>query len=133
MAISPANSSIKLLLVDDEEGFAQVIAKRLTKRNIRTTVALSGSQAIEILRKNQFDVAVVDLKMRDIDGLQVLKTFKKIRAEMAVIILTGHGSELAAQKGIEAGAFDYLAKPCGLAELIEKIVQATGNKDLSNG
>ncbi len=98
--------------------------KRLTRRNINVTVALSGTEGIQALRKKDFDVAVLDLKMEDMDGIEVLKIFKKMYPEMAVIMLTGHGSEQAAKEGMEYGAFDYLTKPCELEELIEKITES---------
>lgn len=115
---------IRLLLVDDEEGFVSVLTKRMTRRNINVTVALSGTEGIQALRKQDFDVAVLDLKMEDMDGIEVLKIFKKMYPEMAVIMLTGHGSEQAAKEGMEYGAFDYLTKPCELEELIEKITES---------
>jgi DNA-binding NtrC family response regulator len=115
---------IKLLLVDDEEGYVKVLANRMGKRNIDVTKALSGTEGIQALRKEDFDVAVVDLKMEDMDGIEVLKVFKKMVPSMPVIMLTGHGSEKAAKDGIESGAFDYLIKPCDLAELVGKIKEA---------
>jgi DNA-binding response OmpR family regulator len=115
---------IKLLLVDDEEGYVKVLSNRMGKRNIDVTKALSGTEGIQALRKEDFDVAVVDLKMEDMDGIEVLKVFKKMVPAMPVIMLTGHGSEKAAKDGIESGAFDYLIKPCDLAELVEKIREA---------
>jgi len=115
---------IKLLLVDDEEGYVKVLSNRMGKRNIDVTKALSGTEGIQALRKADFDVAVVDLKMEDMDGIEVLKVFKKMVPAMPVIMLTGHGSEQAAKDGIESGAFDYLIKPCDLEELLEKIREA---------
>ena len=115
---------IRLLLVDDEEGFVNVLANRLSRRNIDVTKAYSGAEAIQILRRRDFDVSVLDLKMEDIDGIEVLKIFKKMVPKMAVIMLTGHGSERAARHGMEQGAFDYLMKPCELEELLAKIRQA---------
>lgn len=117
---------IKLLIVDDEEGYVSVLAKRMAKRDIDVTKALSGSEAIQILRNNTFDAAVLDLKMEDMDGIEVLKIFKKMDPQMPVIMLTGHGSETAARQGIEFGAFDYLTKPCDLSQLIKKIRKACG-------
>jgi DNA-binding response OmpR family regulator len=119
---------VKLLLVDDEAGYVKVLAKRMAKRNIDVTPALSGSEAIRILRGNRFDAAVLDLKMEDMDGIEVLKVFKLMDPQMPVIMLTGHGSETAAREGIEFGAFDYLTKPCDLLELVEKIMEACGKK-----
>jgi DNA-binding NtrC family response regulator len=115
---------IKLLLVDDEEGYVKVLSNRMGKRNIDVTKALSGTEGIQALRKQDFDAAVVDLKMEDMDGIEVLKVFKKMVPAMPVIMLTGHGSEKAAKDGMESGAFDYLIKPCDLEELVEKIREA---------
>lgn len=118
------NNRIRLLLVDDEEGFVNVITNRLGKRGIDTVKALSGTDGIQALRKQDFDVAVLDLKMEDMDGIEVLKIFKKMVPEMPVIMLTGHGSERAAREGLEQGAFDYLSKPCELQDLVSKIREA---------
>ncbi|MBW1727740.1 MAG: response regulator [Deltaproteobacteria bacterium] len=112
---------IKLLLVDDEKGFTDIIAKRMSKRDIDVTKAYSGVEALQAIRKSNFDVAVLDLKMEDMDGIEILKIFKKMDPDLAVIMLTGHGSEAAAKDGIKFGAFDYLTKPCDLEELIKKI------------
>ncbi|MBW1702635.1 MAG: response regulator [Deltaproteobacteria bacterium] len=115
---------IKLLLVDDEAGYVNVLSNRMAKRNIDVTKSLSGTEGIQALRKQDFDVAVLDLKMEDINGIEVLKIFKKMDPDMPVIMLTGHGSEQAAKEGIECGAFDYLMKPCELEDLIKKIREA---------
>jgi len=110
--------------VDDEEGYVHVLANRLSKRNIEVTKSYSGQQAIQALRHQDFDVAVLDLKMEDMDGIEVLKIMKKMDPRLEVVMLTGHGSEQAARDGLEYGAFDYLTKPCELEELLEKIHQA---------
>ncbi len=115
---------IKLLLVDDEQAYVKILAKRLTKRNFEVTVAFSGTQGIQAARKEDFNVAVLDLKMEDIDGIEVLRVFKKMAPDMEVIMLTGHGSEQAAREGVQFGAFDYLTKPCELEDLVEKINEA---------
>ncbi len=115
---------IRLLIVDDEVGFVNILAKRLRRRNMEVASAYTGTEAIQILRKQDFDVAVLDLKMEEMDGIEVLKIFKKMDPKMVVIMLTGHGSEQAAREGIEFGAFDYLTKPCELEELLAKIREA---------
>jgi len=115
---------IRLLIVDDEVGFVNILTKRLSRRNMEVTSAYTGTEAIQILRKQDFDVAVLDLKMEEMDGIEVLKIFKKMDPKMVVIMLTGHGSEQAAREGIEFGAFDYLTKPCELEELLAKIREA---------
>jgi DNA-binding NtrC family response regulator len=121
---------IKLLLVDDERAFVDVVANRLTRRQIDVTKAYSGSEAIQALRGQDFDVAVLDLKMEDMDGIEVLKIFGKMLPSMVVIMLTGHGSEQAAEAGISQGAYDYLTKPCEFEELLRKIGQAVGREEI---
>ncbi|MDD4732246.1 MAG: response regulator [Desulfovibrio sp.] len=118
--------TIRLLLVDDEVGFVEVMCKRLQRRGLDVTPALSGTEAIQTLRKQDFDVAVVDLKMEDMDGIEILGIMKKMVPGLPVIMLTGHGSEQAAREGMEHGAFDYLLKPCELENLMAKIHQAVG-------
>ena len=85
-------------------------------------------QAIQILRDEKFDVALLDLKMEDMDGIEVLKIFKKMSPDLQVIILTGHGSEIVAREGMESGAMDYLIKPCDFDELIHKIQEAVSRR-----
>ena len=120
----PEGESQRILLVDDEKGYIDVLSNRLSKRSINATKAFSGTQAIQLLRKNDFDVVVLDLKMEDMGGIEVLKIMKKMAPEVPVIFLTGHGSQEAAREGIAFGAFDYLTKPCELSQLIDKIHDA---------
>jgi DNA-binding response OmpR family regulator len=120
---------IRVLLVDDEEGYLDVLSKRLAKRNLEVMTADNGAAGIQALRSYDFDVAVVDLKMEDMDGIEVLKVFKSMAPELAVIILTGHGSETAAREGLALGAFDYLTKPCELTDLLAKIKEAYARKN----
>ena len=115
---------IKLLLVDDEKRFVKILSKRLERRNIDVTMTFGGAEAIQALRKVDFDVAVLDLKMEDMGGLEALKIFKKMYAAMEVIILSGHESQEAARDGIKDGAFAYLSKPCNFEELIDTIKKA---------
>lgn len=120
---------IRLLLVDDEKGFVEVLSKRLAKRNIQAFQAFSGTEGIRLLRRSDFDVAVLDLKLEDMDGIEILKIFKKMDPHMPVIMLTGHGSKKASIEGMRYGAFDYLTKPHELAELVEKINEAVRNRE----
>ena len=92
---------IKVLIVDDEISFVEVLFKRLSKRNMDVTMTFSGTEGIQALRKVDFDVAVLDLKMENMDGLEVLKIFKKMYSKMEVIILTGHESEHIAQEVVK--------------------------------
>ena len=124
---------IRLLLVDDEEGFVDILTKRLARRNITTAKAYNGVDGIQLLMKAPFDVAVVDLKMEGMDGIELLKVFKNMDPKLPVIILTGHGSEQASREGIALGAFDYLSKPYDLEKLIAKIEAAATDGGKSHG
>ena len=123
----------RLLIVDDEQGFVDVLTNRLSRRRIDVFKAYSGAQALQALRQNIFDVMVLDLKMEDMDGIEVLKIVRKMAPDLPVIILTGHGSRTAAEDGMSLGAFDYLTKPCELEELMEKISLARQAKNKQNG
>jgi DNA-binding NtrC family response regulator len=112
---------IRLLLVDDEKDFVNVIAKRLSKRNFEVVKAFSGPEALRAIRKTDFDIAIIDLKMEEMDGIEVLKILNKMAPDLPVIILTGHGSEAASEEAMHFGAVEYLAKPCDFEELFNKI------------
>lgn len=135
MGVDHAASShrIRVLLVDDEQGFVDVLTKRLRRRNIEVASVLCGKEGVRALRGQSFDIAVLDLKMEDMDGIEVLKIFKIMAPEMPVIILTGHGSEQAAREGLALGAVDYLMKPCDLEELLDKIFESIGQEQGGSG
>ena len=126
-------SHTRLLLVDDEKGFVDVLTNRLSRRGVRAVKAYSGAEALRALRVARFDVMVLDLKMEDMDGIEVLKIVRKMAPDLPVIILTGHGSRTAAEDGMTLGAFDYLTKPCELNDLLEKISLARQAKNKPNG
>lgn len=115
---------IKLLLVDDEEGYVDVLANRLRRRGMDVTKAYSGAEAIQAVGRENFELIILDLKMEDMDGLEVLRMYNRMNLAAKVIMLTGHGSQRAAREGIRLGAFDYLTKPCELEELLAKIHEA---------
>ncbi len=117
-------NKIKVLIADDEAHFASTLATRLKIRNFNTSMANSGEETIKKVEQNQPDVLILDFKMPDLDGLEVLAKLKEMSPAVQVIILTGHGSFQAGQTGMELGAFDYIMKPVNLNILIEKIESA---------
>ena len=124
--MADTNRAVRLLLVDDEVGSLEVLSKRLARRDFDVTIARSGPEAIRIVRDRDFDVAVVDLKMEEMDGIEVLRVLRQMLPGLQVIMLTGHGSEQAARDGLALGAFDYLLKPIDLEALLERILSAVG-------
>ena len=116
--------TIRLLLVDDEEDFRTTLANRLKRRNLDVTDAGSGEEAIEIIGNKSFDVAIIDIKMPGIDGIETLKRVKKIDPHIEVLLLTGHASIEAGIEGIKSGAYDYIIKPCTVNDLMVKVEDA---------
>jgi len=121
------DAAVRVLLVDDEVGYLDVLSKRLRLRGFEVVTAGSGAAAIRSLRQRDFDAAVLDLKMEDMDGIEVLKVLKKMLPSLQVIMLTGHGSERAARDGLALGAYDYLIKPIGLDLLVGTIRSAVAS------
>ena len=118
-----------VLLIDDEEGFVQTMAKRLGKREMEVIKTFSGQEALDVLAENTLiDVAVLDVKMPGMDGIETLKAIKKDYPLVEVIMLTGHATVESAIDGMKMGAFDYLMKPCDIDQLITKINEAKTKK-----
>ena len=124
----PASSDPKplVLLVDDEKEFAAIMAKRLAKRGFEVLTANSGLEAVRLARDHDFEVAVLDVKMEGMDGIETLKTLRMLLPRIQVIMLTGHGSTDVARQAMTLGARDYLTKPCELSDLMAKLRQALG-------
>jgi len=125
---SESIAAIRVLIVDDEIAYAHLLAKRMALRGMEVEAVNSGGEAIQSLRGKSFDVALLDLKMENMDGLEVLKVFRIIDPKMKVIILTGHGGEAEANQCIKLGAYDYLVKPCELETIIGQIQKAAEAK-----
>lgn len=123
-------TEIKVMVVDDEIEFATSLAERLKLRNFSCKVCHGGREALKMINESLPDipdVVVLDLKMPDMSGLDVLTEIKKQYPGIQVIMLTGHGSISSGIKGMENGAFDYLMKPFDINELEHKIRLATKN------
>ncbi len=121
---------IKLLMVDDEKRFRDTTQKILSKKGFDTILAESGEDALEKIVQNP-DIVILDIKMPGMDGHETLAQIKKIKPDLPVIMLTGHGDKPSARQALVEGAFDYLSKPCDIDLLAEKIKEAHGRKDRS--
>jgi DNA-binding NtrC family response regulator len=119
---------IRVLLVDDEDDFRITLAKRLQKREMEVAAVESGPKGLEAVQKGPFDVAVVDVKMPGMDGLEMLRCLKERTPLIEVIMLTGHASVESGIEGMRLGAFDYLMKPCNIDDLVLKIEDAYQRK-----
>jgi DNA-binding response OmpR family regulator len=111
----------KILIVDDEPNIILYLSEALEDENYAITTKNNGREAISALAKDEFDLLLVDLKLKDLDGLQVLREARNRWPDIVVIMLTGHGSLESAIEAIKYGAFDYLLKPVGVADLKNSI------------
>lgn len=120
--------SEKVLLVDDEVDFLETLSERMRVRGMDVTTSASPLDAIKKVQEKDYDAIIMDLKMPQMDGLQLLKVLKEKNPDLQIILLTGHAT---VEKGIEAmklGATDFLEKPVDLKVLTEKIHKAQAKK-----
>jgi DNA-binding NtrC family response regulator len=119
-----AMKKIRLLVVDDEREFLDGLSRTLGRRGMKVTTADNGAGALEILSRQEFDVALLDVKMPGIDGIELMQRIMKAFPRMQVLLLTGHPTMDQALKGVELGAYDYLLKPQDIDTLSLKILSA---------
>jgi len=119
---------IRVLIVDDEKEFVELVSERLTMRDYDVTAAFSGEEALETVKKYNFDIVVLDILMPGIDGIETLREIKRIKPLTEVILLTGHAAVDTAIDGMRLGAYDYLTKPCEISDLVTKLDKAHDRK-----
>lgn len=120
--------SEKILLVDDERDFLDVMSERIEARGMQVTTADSAVEALKEVESGGFDAIILDLMMPGMDGLETLKAIKKKNPDLQVILLTGHAT---VEKGVEAmklGAMDFIEKPADLDQLTKMIKKAQARK-----
>lgn len=118
-SLKPKNFSI--LIVEDEEVSLKYLLRLLEKENYSVEGAISGKEALEKIKKGSYDLVLLDLRLPDLNGLEVLSEIKKMEEDLPVIIITAYGSIESAVEAIKRGASDYLTKPVELEELLVKI------------
>lgn len=123
-----SDKTIRVLLVDDEEELLDYLSKRLLREGFEVATVTSGLAAIERTKAEDFDVAVVDLKMPGLDGLETQRELKQVRPMLQTIVLTGHGSIQAALESGKHDAFRFLGKPADHLELVATIREAAEAK-----
>ena len=116
-----------LLIVDDDNPFRDRLARSMEKKGFKVTQAESVKSAIQKVKENKPAFAVIDLRLGDGNGLEVVNEIQKLKKESRIIMLTGYGNIPTAVAAIKAGAIDYLAKPAN-AEDIEAALLADPNK-----
>jgi DNA-binding NtrC family response regulator len=114
-------SDHKVLLVDDEKEFVEVLADRLEARGLRVVKTHSGGQALEAAGDTVFDAIVLDMAMPGMDGIETLEGLLAINPDLQVILLTGRATLEQAAAAIRTGALDLLEKPADIDTLVAKI------------
>jgi DNA-binding NtrC family response regulator len=118
------SQKIQILFVDDEEEFVNYMTKRLERHDLQVHAYTNPVEALEKSEGRDYDVGLLDLKMPEMDGEELLNRLKERDPGMEIIILTGHGSIESAFRSAKEGAYEYLLKPCEFDDLVKSINNA---------
>ena len=121
-------STGKILVVDDEDIVRTSCSRTLSPEGYDVRLAKNGAEGLKMASEERFDLVLTDLKMPDMDGIEVLRIIKEQWPETAVIIVTGYQTVDTAVKAIKLGAYDYIEKPFTPDALITAVKEALTNK-----
>jgi DNA-binding NtrC family response regulator len=124
---TPPHKSLRVLFVDDEKSLQEFMRSELPRLGHEVAVCPDGRAALKALEKSTFDAAILDLRMPGMDGIEVLEHLKQASPDTEAVVMTGHASTDTAISAMRLGAFDYITKPCKLAE-IEAVLQKVADK-----
>ena len=110
-----------VLVIDDDEETRNLFSTVLTDAGYLVEAVENGKQAIKLCKKGPFDIALIDIELPDIKGIELLKTLRQLQPKMVKIIITGHPSIENAVKSVNEKADGYLLKPVNMAEMLEMI------------
>ncbi len=116
--------SKKILVIDDERGVREVLTEYLEKEGYKVTAVENGGEALSHVKREAYDLAILDLKLPDMEGTEVLRGIRRFDSEVKVVVLTGYPSIKTAAETAKSQALDYLTKPVDIEEL-GKIVDST--------
>lgn len=125
--VDKRENKLKVLLVDDDRKIRFLMSKELPRMGFLVECSSTGKEAVKKFREESFDIVLLDLKMPDTSGIEVLREMKQIDSMTEIIMLTGHASIDTAIEAMKLGAYDYLTKPCKLSE-IDVILRKAGEK-----
>lgn len=123
------NENEKLLLVDDDDIFLHVLQRALKKREFEVYTACTIGEALALCETHHFSRAVVDLKLAEESGLQLIEQLKTKQADLSIVMLTGFSSISTAVEAIKLGALNYLCKPADADDILNAFEQNQGNAD----
>lgn len=121
-------NNMKILVIDDE-AIVRVSCERVLKpAGYEVIVTPKGTEAIELMKKEKYDLVLTDLKMPDMDGLDVLKHIKANWPDVIVIVITGYGTISTAVQAIKLGAYEYIEKPFTPEDILNAVNKALSEK-----
>ena len=120
----------KVLVVDDEEGMRHMLSILLKREGYDVSISEDGDSAIKAMVKNQYDFILCDIRMPDMDGLQVLEEIKKRGLEVTVIMMSAYGTIETAIEAMKLGAYDYVSKPFKKDEIVLALKKAEERESL---
>lgn len=122
----------KILIIEDEAAIRRVLTKILSEENVTYIVdeAEDGFQGVEKVKSEDYDLILCDIKMPKMDGVEVLEMVKKIKPEIPIVMISGHGDLETAINTMRLGAFDYISKPPDLNRLLNTVRNALDRKQL---
>ena len=121
-----------ILVIDDKEAMRTVLEQALSEEGYQVDAAANGSAGLEIARSKSYDLVITDLKMPDVDGLQVLSELKQIDNDMSVIIMTAYGTVESAVSAMKNGAADFITKPFDPSHLNVIVERTLENRRLAS-
>ncbi|MFD2202481.1 response regulator [Shivajiella indica] len=110
-----------ILIVEDDVVFCKLLTRFLTKNNFDVMDAQSGKDALELVNLNQFELAILDYRLPDMTGIEILKKVKEKKPNAKVVMITRYGDQEVAVKSIESGADAFISKPINPEELLQVI------------
>jgi DNA-binding NtrC family response regulator len=119
---------MKVLIVDDEKDFLDIMAERMGARGVEVSTTTSAENALKMVLKESYDAVIMDLMMPEMDGFKALKLFKETRPDLPIILLTANVPEEKCIEAIKLGAMDVIEKPADLNLLTQKIEEAKALK-----
>ena len=120
----------KVLVVDDEEGMRHMLSILLKREGYDVSISEDGDSALKAMVKNQYDFILCDIRMPDMDGLQVLEEIKKRGLEVTVIMMSAYGTIETAIEAMKLGAYDYVSKPFKKDEIVLALKKAEERESL---
>jgi DNA-binding NtrC family response regulator len=129
---TPTHNRLRVLFVDDERSLQEFMRTELPQLGHEVVVCPNGTTALQAIAQQVFDLAILDIRMPDMTGIDVLQRLKQVSPDTEAVMMTGYASQESAVEAMRLGACDYLKKPCKLAEIEAVLLRIQDKKQLKN-